>query len=60
MDASAVAPVLRLAGLVRDPRRHNHLHPLPQMIVMALIAVLCGCDGWDDVADFCQVREEWF
>jgi predicted transposase YbfD/YdcC len=60
MDASAVAPVLRLAGLVSDPRRHNHLHPLPQMIVMALIAVLCGCDGWDDVADFCQVREEWF
>lgn len=60
MDASAVAPVLRLAGLVQDPRRHNHLHPLPQMIVMALIAVLCGCDGWDDVADFCQVREEWF
>ena len=60
MDASAVAPVLRLAGLVSDPRRHNHLHPLPQMIVMALIAVLCGCDGWDDVADFCQVRQEWF
>jgi predicted transposase YbfD/YdcC len=30
------------------------------MIVMALIAVLCGCDGWDDVADFCQVREQWF
>ena len=60
MDASAAAPVLRLAGLVADPRRHNHLHPLPQMIVMALIAVLCGCDGWDDVADFCQVREEWF
>lgn len=60
MDASAVAPVLRLARQVTDPRRHNHLHPLPQMIVMALIAILCGCDGWDDVADFCQVREQWF
>ena len=60
MDASAAAPVLRLAGLVSDPRRHNYLHPLPQMIVMALIAVLCGCDGWDDVAEFCEVREEWF
>lgn len=60
MDASAVAPVLRLAGLVSDPRRHNRLHPLPQMIVMALVAVLCGADGWDDVADFCLVREEWF
>jgi len=36
------------------------LHPLPQMIVMAVIATLCGADGWDDVADFCLVREQWF
>jgi predicted transposase YbfD/YdcC len=60
MDASAAAPVLRLASHVTDPRRHNRLHPLPQMIVMALIAILCGSDGWDDVADFCEAREEWF
>ena len=60
MDASAAAPVLRLAGHVTDPRRHNRLHPLPQMIVMALVAILCGSDGWDDVADFCEAREEWF
>jgi predicted transposase YbfD/YdcC len=60
MDASAAAPVLRLARLVTDPRRHNRLHPLPEMIVMALVAILCGSDGWDDVADFCQVRAEWF
>jgi predicted transposase YbfD/YdcC len=60
MDASAVAPVLRLAGVVSDPRRHNRLHPLPQMIVMAVVAVLCGSDGWDDVAEFCEARDEWF
>lgn len=60
MDASVAAPVLRLAGIVTDPRRHNRLHPLPEMIVMALVAVLCGADGWDDVADFCLVREGWF
>jgi predicted transposase YbfD/YdcC len=30
------------------------------MFVMALIAILCGSDGWDDVAEFCEVREEWF
>ena len=60
MDASVAAPVLRLASKVVDPRRHNFLHPLPQMLVMALIAILCGCDGWDDVAEFCRVREAWF
>ncbi len=59
MDASAAAPVLRLAADVTDPRRHNLLHPLPGMLVMALIAILCGCDGWDDIAEFCQVRKAW-
>src|SRR3982750_2244914 len=60
MDASAAAPVLRLARLVTDPRRHNRLHPLPQMIVMALVAILCGSDGWDDVAEFCAARDDRF
>jgi predicted transposase YbfD/YdcC len=60
MDASVAAPVLRLARLVTDPRRHNRVHALPEMIVMALVAVLCGADGWDDVADFCRIRAAWF
>lgn len=58
MDVSAIAPVLRLAGEVRDPRRHNIVHPLPQMIVMAVVAVLCDCDGWDQIVDFCRCRVE--
>jgi predicted transposase YbfD/YdcC len=60
MDASTAAPVLRLMDDVIDPRRHNTLHPLPQLLVMALIAVLCGCDSWEDVAEHCEEREEWF
>jgi predicted transposase YbfD/YdcC len=60
MDASAVAAVLDMARQVKDPRRHNTLHPLPAMIVMSLIAVLCGCDGWDDVAEYCQDRKVFF
>jgi predicted transposase YbfD/YdcC len=60
MDASAAGEVLRLASLVDDPRRHNIVHPLPQMIVMSLVAILCGSDGWEDVAEFCDAREEWF
>lgn len=57
--ASAVAPVLRLVAQVADPRRPNRVHPLPEMIVMAVLAVLCGSDGWDDIAEFCEVRERW-
>lgn len=59
MDASAASLVLRWASDVKDPRRHNVVHPLPEMIVMALMAVLCGCDGWDDIADFCDIRADW-
>ncbi len=58
MDASAAAPVLRLARVVIDPRRHNRLHPLPEMIVMAVVAILCGADGWDDVAEFCESYDQ--
>jgi predicted transposase YbfD/YdcC len=60
MDAAASTLVLTIVGDVVDPRRHNALHPLPQMIVMAVVAMLTGCDGWDDIAEYCQEREEWF
>jgi predicted transposase YbfD/YdcC len=59
MDASVAAPVLRLVSGVKDPRRHNRVHPLPSMIVMAVVAVLCGSDGWEDVAEFCEEAEPW-
>lgn len=59
MDASAIAPVLRLASQVTDPRRHNRLHPLPQLIVIAVMAVLCGADSWQDVGEFAREREDW-
>lgn len=49
MDASVAAPVLRLASQVIDHRRHNRSHPLPEIIVMALVAILFGADGCDDV-----------
>jgi predicted transposase YbfD/YdcC len=59
MDASAVSQILRIVGQVTDPRRHNRLHPLPEMIIMAVMAVLCGADGWEDVGEFVSEREEW-
>lgn len=34
-------------------------HNLQEMIVMAICAVLCGCDDWVDVADWCEEEEEW-
>jgi predicted transposase YbfD/YdcC len=60
MDASAANLVLRWASDVKDPRRHNRVHPLPEMIIMVVIAVLCSCDSWQDIAEFCEIRKKRF
>ena len=45
---------------VKDPRRGPAVrHDLKEMIVMAICAVLCGCNDWVDVADWCEEEESW-
>lgn len=53
--------VLREAfGSVEDHRRGPaQRHNLQEVIVMAICAVLCGADGWVDIADWCEGEEEW-
>lgn len=45
---------------VNDHRRGPaQRYDLKAMIVMAICAVLCGCDGWVDIADWCEEEEDW-
>lgn len=45
---------------VEDHRRGPaQRYDLKEMIVMAICAVLCGADGWVDVADWCEGEEGW-
>jgi len=45
---------------VKDHRRGPaQKYDLKEMIVMAICAVLCGCDGWVDIADWCEEEEVW-
>ena len=47
-------------GLVEDHRKGPACrHDLKEMIVMAICAVLCGADGWSDIADWCEGEEDW-
>ncbi len=47
------------AGL-EDPRTGPaQRHDLTEMILMALCAVLCGADGWVDVAEWAEDNEAW-
>jgi len=45
---------------LEDPRR-NFLtrHKLNDMIVLAICGVICGAEGWTDIEEFGQSKEEW-
>lgn len=34
-------------------------HNLLEIIVMTICAVIAGCDVWEDIADYCRVKEKW-
>jgi len=35
-------------------------HNLLEVVVMTICAIIAGCDVWEDIADFCRVKEAWF
>jgi len=43
-----------------DPRmERTRLHSLHDILVIALCAVLCGAEGWDDFVEFAHAKHEW-
>ncbi len=60
LDRSERSLVAAFASL-EDPRCPiNRRHNLTEVIVVAIAAVLCGADGWVDVAEFGRAKEDWF
>ena len=48
-------------GGITDKRQAGKVkHNLLGIIVMTVCAVIAGCDVWEDIADHCRVKEEWF
>jgi predicted transposase YbfD/YdcC len=44
-----------------DPRKPlGKRHLLSDILTIALCAVICGADGWSDVAEFGRSKEPWF
>jgi predicted transposase YbfD/YdcC len=44
-----------------DPRvERTKLHPLLSIVVIALCAVIAGAESWDDIAEFGEIRADWF
>lgn len=60
MDGLATAGPLRFFRDLPDPRARNVRHRLIDIIVIALCAVICDADGWDDFEDFAESKADWF
>ena len=46
---------------IHDPRQTSKvLHNFVETIIIVVCATIAGCDVWEDIADFCRVKEEWF
>ena len=43
-----------------DPRvERTRAHNLMDILVIAVCAVLCGAEGWEDMVDFAHAKREW-
>ena len=61
MDAKAPCGALRFFSPMNDPRKKRGIrHRLPDMIAIAITAVICNADGWEDIEIFGKCKAEWF
>jgi predicted transposase YbfD/YdcC len=43
-----------------EPRESNKRHKLIDVITIALCAVICGADTWEEIEEFGLAKREWF
>ena len=59
MEANAPGGLLRWFDELQDPRPgHNVMHLLSDMLAIAILAVICGADGWVEVEEFGRCKQE--
>lgn len=49
-------------SVLPDPRKKNHStfrHELRDVIVVAILATICGADTWMEISEFGRAREPW-
>jgi predicted transposase YbfD/YdcC len=59
MEAQATAGLLRFFEGIPDHRSANASHPLDSIIAIAIMAVLCGAEGWPAVEAWGLLNLEW-
>jgi len=59
MDVDARAVFLRFFGDLPDPRAANRRHLLHDLLVIAVLAVLCRCDDVEEIVAWGEAHEPW-
>ena len=60
MSVSAFPTLVECLSDLPDPRvERTRLHSLMNILVIAICAVLCGAEGWDDMTAFGVAKREW-
>lgn len=60
MATKAVSPLADYFKDIKDPRiERNKRHRLLDVIVVSLLAILCGAEGWEDIERYGRAKKEW-
>lgn len=55
-----MASIMEHFGSLPDPRLdRKKLHKLQDIIFITIGAVICGCDTWEDIEEWAEIREDW-
>jgi predicted transposase YbfD/YdcC len=61
MDVGAPCGLLRAFSELKDPRvNRTKRHLLEDILALAICAIICGADGWTQVAKFGRCKLQWF
>src|ERR1051326_8095899 len=61
MESSPLLALKEHFAQVDDPRvERTRLHRLIDILVIVSCAVICGAESWDDIAEFGEVKRDWF
>lgn len=42
-----------------DPRAHNSLHLMEDIVFISVAAIICGAENWHDIEEFGVIRQDW-
>jgi len=53
--------LIHLCRQMKDPRRvwGNKRHELPDILIVALLAILCGSEEWEEIRDYARTKMDW-